>query len=618
MKRSLLRLMVGLACVVLSGSLGCSAENERDPKDETPAELVDRCLFENGGCGDVASFACTDGVNKDPVCVDLRVDICATDNGGCGDAAFVACTDGVGQEPTCAVLDVCVTDNGGCGAEEYFSCTDGVGQEPTCAGLDLCATDNGGCGAEEYFSCTDGVGQEPTCAGLDLCATDNGGCGAEAYFSCTDGVGQEPTCDALDLCATDNGGCGDVADFSCTDGVGQEPTCAPLHACVVDNGGCGDPAEYACYPGEESEPVVCRILGECVIAEVIIEPEIAVSLSKYTGLVSDDLTIELRGRPGWNENYVLASEIYLRFDLSTVPAGMRIDEAILQMTSFTGHAVGDNGNVYIHRIDNAWTVDELRWDTRPAWLDTTPLGHWWAWYNGNIAEVLRQANTPEMVSAVDAAILDDQMLSLNLYSIGYRSKYRTLTDPDPAKRPRMIVRERRCNQVLLTAEAEVSVAAAAANTVENGELLVEAALAETYLKFNLSYLPVGAKIVDARLSMVAFNGQGTGPDDEVFTTFVADDSWGVEPMSWDTRLTAESTYYGSWLLDYAVDPSDDVIEKPVVNNHFGLIPLIQQEYDGDQTLSLRIHADEGMSKYYGRTNATPANRPNLLVTYELP
>jgi len=72
------------------------------------------------------------------------------------------------------------------------------------------------------------------------------------------------------------------------------------------------------------------------------------------------------------------------------------------------------------------------------------------------------------------------------------------------------------------------------------------------------------------------------------------------------------------LLDYAVAPSDDVIEKPVVNNHFGLIPLIQQEYDGDQTLSLRIHADKGMSKYYGRTNTTPANRPNLLVTYELP
>src|SRR5690606_28363332 len=113
---------------------------------------------------------------------------------------------------------------------------------------------------------------------------------------------------------------------------------------------------------------VCRFIGECVLEEISIEAETAVTVSKSQGMIPDALSIERRGTTGFDENYAHASELFLRFDLSAIPETMRIDEAILQMVSYKGYATGNDGNVYIHQVDNDWSVDALTWENRPAWL----------------------------------------------------------------------------------------------------------------------------------------------------------------------------------------------------------------------------------------------------------
>ncbi len=507
------------------------------------------------------------------------------------------------------IVGVCVLLSSSLGCSEE--------KDQTNDSVDRCVIENGKCGDVEYNSCTGGVGKEPTCTALDACAVENGGCGIAAYNTCTDGVGKEPTCTALDACAVENGGCGDGEDFLCTGEVGEAPTCTALNRCVVDNGGCGDANDYTCEPIGVDERV-CRFVGDCITTEVMVEAEIAVTLNKEEGVAEDVLIIDRRGVPGWYEDNGDASEIYLRFDLKDVPEDMRINEAILQMTSFRGYAYGNNGNVYIHQIGNDWRSDSLSWESRPALLNPTPLGFWWAWYDWQDAEIVRQTNTPELATAInDAAHAVERKVSFSLYSIGYRSEYRTLADAEE-NRPQLILRDRRCFSQLLTATENVSVNLDSSAGENNSELVVEGERAETYLKFDLSSVHAGAKIVNARLTMVAFNGQGTGGDDEVFTTFVENDSWSQTSLT--TMLTADSAYLGHWLLDYAVEPANENVEREVKNEHFGLIPLIQREFDDedDQILSLRINSAEALSRYYSRSDSKAENHPRLLVTYELP
>ncbi|RKI47813.1 DNRLRE domain-containing protein [Corallococcus sp. AB049A] len=167
--------------------------------------------------------------------------------------------------------------------------------------------------------------------------------------------------------------------------------------------------------------------------------------------------------------------------------------------------------------------------------------------------------------------------------------------------------------VTLTPVADSYVAPGApdSNFGNHGTFIVNREFAESYLRFDLSSLPEDAVITSVSLSALAYDGYAHGGDGNVYTSFVADDSWQEMGITWNNRPTPAATTVGAWFLWYNSTPED----KLGVNSNAALVPLVQGELAGDKLVSFRLHSPGYTTRYRSREYANAAQRPALTVTY---
>ncbi|AFE05631.1 hypothetical protein COCOR_04100 [Corallococcus coralloides DSM 2259] len=151
------------------------------------------------------------------------------------------------------------------------------------------------------------------------------------------------------------------------------------------------------------------------------------------------------------------------------------------------------------------------------------------------------------------------------------------------------------------------------NFGNHGTFVVNQGYAEAYLRFDLSSLPANAVITAASLSALAYDGYAYGGDGNVYTSFVADDSWQEMGITWNNRPTPATSTVGEWFLWYDYT----VVDKLGVNSHAALIPVVQGELAGDKQVSFRLHSPGYKTRYRSREYSNAAQRPALTLTYEL-
>ena len=149
------------------------------------------------------------------------------------------------------------------------------------------------------------------------------------------------------------------------------------------------------------------------------------------------------------------------------------------------------------------------------------------------------------------------------------------------------------------------------NFGNHGTFIVNRGYAEAYLRFDLSSIPPDAVITAVSLSALAYDGYAYGGDGNVYTSFVADDSWQEMGITWNNRPAPAATPVGEWFLWYDYTP----VDKLGVNSNAALIPVVQGEVAGDQRVSFRLHSPGYKTRYRSREYATAAQRPALTITY---
>lgn len=163
------------------------------------------------------------------------------------------------------------------------------------------------------------------------------------------------------------------------------------------------------------------------------------------------------------------------------------------------------------------------------------------------------------------------------------------------------------------ADSYVTPDAPDANFGNHGTFIVNRGYAESYLRFDLSSLPANAVITAASLSALAYDGYAYGGDGNVYTSFVADDSWREMGITWNNRPTPAATPVGEWFLWYDFTP----VDKWGINSNAALIPVVQGELAGDKQVSFRLHSPGYKTRYRSREVTNAAQRPALTLTYEL-
>ncbi|NNC14913.1 DNRLRE domain-containing protein [Corallococcus exiguus] len=151
------------------------------------------------------------------------------------------------------------------------------------------------------------------------------------------------------------------------------------------------------------------------------------------------------------------------------------------------------------------------------------------------------------------------------------------------------------------------------NFGNHGTFIVNRGYAEAYLRFDLSSLPANAVITAASLSALAYDGYAYGGDGNVYTSFVANDSWQEMGITWNNRPAPAATPVGEWFLWYDFTPED----KRGINSNAALIPVVQGELAGDKQVSFRLHSPGYKTRYRSREVTNAAQRPALTLTYEL-
>ena len=127
---------------------------------------------------------------------------------------------------------------------------------------------------------------------------------------------------------------------------------------------------------------------------------------------------------------------------------------------------------------------------------------------------------------------------------------------------------------------------------------------DTFLRWDLS--SVSGKIVQAKVRLA---GTATGQaGNESSATFVSDDTWGETTLTFNNKPAA-GKLFAQWL---------PVGGQPV---EFTVAPHVVDTLLGDKKLSLRIvstgdYGGSGIVTYASRENATAANRPQLILTFE--
>ncbi|MBU1242476.1 DNRLRE domain-containing protein, partial [Myxococcota bacterium] len=359
-----------------------------------------------------------------------------------------------------------------------FTCTCNggfTGDGVTCTDIDECALGTDDCDTNAScanttgaFTCTcnggysgDGV----TCADIDECALGTDDCDANAAcantvgaFTCTCNggfTGDGVTCTDIDECAlgTDdcdtNASCANTAgSFTCTCNggyAGSGVTCTDIDECAENTDNCHANASCANTVGAFTCTCDLGLLGDGVdcVTEVVLDP--VADAYTNSGATTTNYGTATQFIVDRTTNYS-----YLRFDLSTVPRNALSYETVLEVVSYTGFAYGGDGNVYVLEADSdAWGETTINHSNRPGVVGVS-LGSWWQWYNNNTEERLNTVNTPELATAIEDAMMDDDLISFRLHSPGYRTNYRSREYATAAVRPRLRVR-----MLLLASCAEI-------------------------------------------------------------------------------------------------------------------------------------------------------------------
>jgi hypothetical protein len=120
------------------------------------------------------------------------------------------------------------------------------------------------------------------------------------------------------------------------------------------------------------------------------------------------------------------SMVYLRFDLSSLPANAFIGEATLGAYAYDGFAYGGDGTVYTYLVpDDTWAATDLT--TNPPAATGSALGSWWLWTAGGPAGWGTTA-TMALAEAIQSKLAGDKLISFQLSSPGYWTSYYPVED----------------------------------------------------------------------------------------------------------------------------------------------------------------------------------------------
>ncbi|MFY0580486.1 DUF7594 domain-containing protein [Cystobacter fuscus] len=103
-----------------------------------------------------------------------------------------------------------------------------------------------------------------------------------------------------------------------------------------------------------------------------------------------------------------------------------------------------------------------------------------------------------------------------------------------------------------------------------------------------------------------------GEDGNVYTSFVPDDSWAENTVTWNTRPAVLGNALGSWWLWYDNKFSDQVGS----NSSPDLIPVAQAELVGDHQISFRLNSPGYRTNYRSREYTNANQRPQLELVLE--
>lgn len=89
------------------------------------------------------------------------------------------------------------------------------------------------------------------------------------------------------------------------------------------------------------------------------------------------------------------TKAYYKFDLSSIPANVTIEDARMKMTVTGGYANGSDGNIYANFVsDDSWSESAITWNNKPA-PDTAKRYMYWIWRNNSASFYLSFTGTTE-------------------------------------------------------------------------------------------------------------------------------------------------------------------------------------------------------------------------------
>jgi hypothetical protein len=406
--------------------------------------------------------------------------------GGAGSTPVVPCATGdvetcySGPEGTAGV-GICKTGTRACSAGVWMPCdgeqTPGTEtcnrEDDDCDGVadgvsldlgDTCETGLLGVCAKGAPSCKDGALrctplQKPS---VEVCDTLDNDCDG---YSDDGAIGNDEMCDTGELgrCASGVTVCTSVGAMICSSFFSPSPeTCDGVDEdCdgVVDNDvsglgqACNTGLKGACGPGKTA---CVKGLVKCVSPKPAAETCDGVD-QNCDGIQDDDVcaTVYLQAvadatnsfwKPDKNDGSVeemillpKITDVFLRFDLTSVPGNVKILSARLEATVYIGDWYSSDHWVYTHLVpDDTWGEHQITWSNKPQ-SEENALGAWFVKEKWLEYEPFVNAD-PLLIAPVEEALDSDKLISFRLRSGGADvDVFSREWAADVAQRPRLVV-----------------------------------------------------------------------------------------------------------------------------------------------------------------------------------
>jgi len=303
----------------------------------------------------------------------------------------------------------------------------------------------------------------------------------------------------------------------------------------------------------------------------------------------------------------------LKFDLAAIPQDFPLVHAQLELTYAQAERNRAFGYVQVHGVESDWSAAEL------SYVDTPRIIH------PNIAERRVDSNedplrflaeSPRMTEAL--ATLHSEAhaeLALQVESEAFGAAFYASEYHDPQTHPRLTLTLLQCEALPLTADANASVNNRQTDTPlgEGDGLLADRDRAEFYLRFDMSQIPLNARIVDARVELVAIDAVDYGGDASFTLDALTTEVWDESSVTYSTRPAATEVPLASFTLDTSEDRSPT---EPVILETPELFHAVLEQFESERSISLRITANDDAATFAGRSHAEPNWRPRLTVIYE--